>query len=165
MLKAFVVNRSSNDCFNKRRHCVALRQVATMFVLFVCTLKLTAQMPVVTTGFKKENGVTVSTKNNQLTVSWPTSATEKGKLVIDLENAKPLFSSIQLVKGTKVNRLMKNADPAFLLTAGKRDLVSQNGWNIFFDKVPLKPHASYVVKLNKKNAEVSSHGNRTIIKD
>jgi len=135
-----------------------------LVVLLGCFLKTPAQVPVRTTGFSNANGVSVNNKDNKLTVTWPTGAAEKGQLIINLENDKPLFSSIQLLKAAHVSRIVKDADPAFLLTVGKRDLISQNGWNIFFDKVPLKPHQSYLVKLNKQAASVSSNGNRTIIK-
>jgi hypothetical protein len=42
-------------------------------------------------------------------------------------------------------------------------LISQNGWNIFFDKVPLKPHQSYKIDFNKKDIDVKSSGSRTVI--
>ena len=114
-----------------------------------------AQVPVNTSGFSSANGVSVNSKDNKLTVTWPTGAAEKGQLIINLENDKPLFSSIQLVKGLLVSRIVKDADPAFLLTVGKRDLISQNGWNIFFDKVPLKTHQSYLVKLEQEHGRAS----------
>jgi hypothetical protein len=76
---------------------------------------------------------------------------------------KPLFSSIQLSKGGIYQQVIKDVDPQFILTEGKRDLISQNGWNIFFDKVPLKPHHSYKIDFHKKAINVNSKGTRTII--
>ncbi|HEX6428308.1 MAG TPA: hypothetical protein VF008_11505, partial [Niastella sp.] len=39
----------------------------------------------------------------------------------------------------------------------------QNGWNIFFDKVPNKPFTSNRIELNKHAAAVTSIGTRTVI--
>jgi len=89
---------------------------------------------------------------------------ESGKIILNLDNKEPLFNSIEIVQKGITKEIVKNVDPVFLLTVGKRDLISQNGWNIFFDKVPLKPHESFKVNLTKKDAVVSSAGARTIIK-
>ncbi|MEO5681649.1 MAG: hypothetical protein ABIQ88_03355 [Chitinophagaceae bacterium] len=129
----------------------------------ICLIQLRAQPTVNTKGFNNTNGASVLMSGSLLTVSWPAGKEGKGKLVINLDKNKPLFSSIQVIDAAHSSELVKDADPVFLLTVGKRDLVSQNGWNIFFDKVPLKPHRSSVVQLNKKAATVKSKGNRTII--
>lgn len=122
-------------------------------------------MNVNTEQFNKRNGATVNiSKNNILSVKWPAGNKEFGRVVISLEKSSALFKSIQLLKGTTVHELGKEIDPLFWLTIGKRDLVSQNGWNIFFDKVHLKPHQSYKVNLSKNNAAVSTDGSRTIIR-
>lgn len=122
-----------------------------------------AQLTVNTSALNRANGVAATTRGNLLTVSWPAGAATTGRIVFNLAAAAPLFSSMQLVKGKQVSQLLKNADPAFVLTVGKRDLVSQNGWNIFFDKVPLKPHQSYPLLLHKTSASLHSVGNRTVI--
>lgn len=133
--------------------------------LLLCTLFCNAQMTVNTAQFNKKNGATVSiSKNNILSVKWPAGNQAFGRVEISLDKNTALFKSIQLLKGTSVHELAKEVDPLFWLTIGKRDLVSQNGWNIFFDKVHLKPHQSYKVNLNKNNAAVSSDGSRTIIR-
>lgn len=122
-------------------------------------------MQVNTTRFNKKNGTTVTVdKNNLLSVKWPAGNKEYGRIVINLDKNTALFKSIQILKGTTVHELSKEVDPLFWLTIGKRDLVSQNGWNIFFDKVPLKPHRSYKVNMQKTSAAVSSEGSRTIIR-
>ncbi len=102
----------------------------------------------------------ISINNNVLTATWPTGKNESGKLVLDLSKGKPLFKSVQL--GNK--EIASSLDPAFIITIGKRDLVSQNGWNIFFDKVPLKPHESYVVQFEKVSASVRTEGAHTVIR-
>jgi hypothetical protein len=133
-----------------------------VFLLFISVL-CKAQMPVNIDKFNKKSGAKVMVKENILSVKWPAGNKEEGQLVIDLEKDAPLFKSIQLLKGAAVNELAKEVDPMFWLTVGKRDLISQNGWNIFFDKVPLKPHKSYKVDISKTNAAVSSYGSRTVI--
>lgn len=51
-----------------------------------------------------------------------------------------------------------NPDPVFLLTVGMRDLVSQNGWNIFFDKTNKLTNKTYAVNLKKQSAIGASSG-------
>jgi hypothetical protein len=122
------------------------------------------QVPVDLKNFSDSSGARVQVKQNKIVVSWPVGKGERGQLILNLSNDHPLFNSIGLSQGNKIREISKNLDPSFLLTVGKRDLVSQNGWNIFFDKVPNKPFKAYSVKLNKKNAAVNTKGSRTIIK-
>jgi hypothetical protein len=124
---------------------------------------LLGQVPVDVSQFSSRSGATVNTANNQIAVNWPINENKKGNIKINLDNAKPLFESIGLTTGAEVHTVIKNQDPAFILTVGKRDLVSQNGWNIFFDSTPYKPHQAYVVKLDKDGAKVTSNGSRTNI--
>ncbi|RRB06726.1 hypothetical protein [Larkinella rosea] len=123
-----------------------------------------AQMRVNLTGFQKQNGTTVVSQGHNLVVNWPATATEKGKLVINLEKEKPLFNSIQLSQQGAFKEIAKALDPAFVLTVGKRDLISQNGWNIFFDKTNKLPHKSYAVALDKRSASVTTVGTRTVVR-
>lgn len=113
--------------------------------------------------FNAKSGVSVKTGHSDLAVTWPAGEGSKGRMTLNLENSKPLFRSIQLGKNEKYQDIITDADPQFILTEGKRDLISQNGWNIFFDKVPLKPHHSYKVNFNKGNIKVSTSGSRTVI--
>jgi hypothetical protein len=113
--------------------------------------------------FKPETGVSLKQDAATVTVTWPAGTNSNGRMVLNLKNDEPLFSSIELSKGGVYEQVINNVDPQFILTEGKRDLISQNGWNIFFDKVPLKPHHSYKVDLHKKTISVSSHGTRTVI--
>jgi hypothetical protein len=113
--------------------------------------------------FKPAAGVSVKANTSTVTITWPAGTNSNGRLVLNLKNDKPLFSSIQLSKGGIYQQVIKDVDPQFILTEGKRDLISQNGWNIFFDKVPLKPHHSYKIDFHKKAINVNSKGTRTII--
>lgn len=112
----------------------------------------------------KKNGVVVATvKGSELSISWPTSQQQKGIVVISLDNENALLSKLALSDGKTVTSIVEKIDPEFLLTIGKRDLISQNGWNIFFDKVPFKPHSTHRVQIEKKSATVTSVGSRTVI--
>jgi hypothetical protein len=131
---------------------------AIVFIHLVITGK--AQTYLDMSAYNTAGEAKISVNNNVITATWPTGKSETGKLLLDLSKGKPLFKSIQL----NDKEIMSGVDPAFILTIGKRDLVSQNGWNIFFDKVPLKPHESYVVQFAKDSASVRTEGAHTIIR-
>lgn len=133
-----------------------------VFVFFLFT-RLDAQIPVNLENFHTGNGTQIQSNANDLSVTWPAGKKQKAQLVFSLKNNEPLFQQINISGKGKVKTIAKNLDPAFLLTVGKRDLVFQNGWNIFFDKVPLKPFQAYRLALDKTKATVRSNGSRTII--
>lgn len=140
-----------------------MRYYLILFFLITGSCPLWAQVPVNLEKFSRKNGANAISSRQQLTVTWPVAAKQAGRLVLDWEKDRPLFKSIGLSSGNAVKEIITGLDPAFLLTVGKRDLISQNGWNIFFDKVPLKPHQAHKVILEKKKATVRSEGSRTII--
>lgn len=135
-----------------------------LFSLLAADTFTFAQTPVNLAAYSKKSGVNVSSKANILNVTWPAGKAGEGKLVIDLEKGKSLFSKIQLVDKGGVKEIASGLDPAFVLTVGKRDLISQNGWNIFFDKTNKLPHQTHTVQLDKQDAAVISEGSRTIIR-
>ena len=107
---------------------------------------------------------TFYTSNDTLiSVVWSLGNGNAASMTLDLDNKRPLFKSIELTgKGYK-KTIAEKLDPSFILTVGKRDLISQNGWNIFFDKVPNKPHQSYAVEFKKRTAYVTSSGSRITV--
>lgn len=132
-------------------------------IFFICLLyggTLFAQLKVNTTQFDRKNQAALKIDKGILEISWPTGTDGTGKVQFNMEKGQPLFKSIAL--GAKV--VSTELDPAFLLSIGKRDLISQNGWNIFFDKVPLKPFRSYEIQLEKNAFSVLSEGSRTIVR-
>ncbi|WP_207513677.1 hypothetical protein [Longitalea luteola] len=135
--------------------------IAIVFLFFSCTLY--AQVKTSLKDFSNKNGTTAIVKGNILSVSWPAGKNRTGKLNVDLSAQQPLFKSLELQEGTSDHLIASGLDPVFLLTVGKRDLVSQNGWNIFFDKVPNKPFTSNRVELYKHAAAVTTIGTRTVI--
>lgn len=113
--------------------------------------------------FNPKSGVSLKTDHDHVTVTWPAGSNNNGRLVLNLSKDAPLFQSVQLSSNGIYKQIINDVDPQFILTEGKRDLVSQNGWNIFFDKVPSKPHHSYKVDFNKKDVSVSTSGSRTTV--
>jgi hypothetical protein len=130
-------------------------------VFLVTSVSLWGQIPVDLKSFDKKSGVKTSVQENLLSIEWPAGEAGAGKVVLDLRKEKPLISSLQI--GTKDNFkiIADNLEPAVILTVGKRDLISQNGWNIFFDKTAYLPYKSYAVKLDKTNVSVVSSGSQT----
>ena len=123
-----------------------------------------AQIPVDLSGYQKKSGTLVAQTGHDLSVTWPAKAGQQAKLILNLETGKPLLSHVQLSKQGRFSELATNLDPAFVLTVGKRDLVSQNGWNIFFDKTNKLPSKAYAVALTKRTASVKTVGSRTVVR-
>ena len=133
-------------------------------VLLFCGLTHSfAQVPVDLKSFDNRNGTSAQVTGNLLEVVWPTGGNEYGRVEVDLRRTKPLIGSLQI--GTKSNykTIASDLDPAVILTIGKRDLISQNGWNIFFDKTAYLPHETFVVTLGKKDVKVITSGGQTEI--
>lgn len=122
-----------------------------------------AQTPVNLKGYTAKNGAKVSVQRNLVSVRWPAGKELQGEAFVDLNPGMPLLKTLGLISRGKTKEICQDLDPSFLLTVGTRDLVSQNGWNIFFDKVPLKPFKSHLLVLTKKSASVVSEGSRTIL--
>ena len=117
-----------------------------------------AQAKVDLKDYKQANGAVVTQQGQLLDVSWPAGNSLKGRVVLDLAPSHPLFKTISLGR----QQITAGVDPAFVMTIGERDLVSQNGWNIFFDKVPNKPHQTYPLTLKKTAVAVRTEGSRTV---
>lgn len=103
-----------------------------------------------------------------VTIEWPAGWAGRqavtGRMVLDPEPGKPLFRTVGLVEGGRLQESLRLADPVFRLSVGTRDLVSQNGWNIFFDKVPLKPYRTFTVQMEKDSISVRRLGARTLVR-
>jgi len=122
-----------------------------------------AQIKVDVTKYKNNGETKLVINKNLIKINWPAGNKQSGELLIDMETNKPLFRSISLIKNNISKQIAKELDPAFVLTVGKRDLISQNGWNIFFDKTNKKPNTSHAISLTKKGVLVKSIGSRTIL--
>jgi len=139
-------------------------KISLWMLLLFSNMLAQAQVLVDLSEYQKKNGTKVTSTDSRLEVSWPVKQAEKAKLIVNLNQGSPLFTSIQLTRKGEFKEIAAALDPAFVLTVGKRNLISQNGWNIFFDKTNKRPHQSYSVKLNKRAASVRTAGSRTIIR-
>ncbi|QNE40079.1 hypothetical protein F1C16_11150 [Hymenobacter sp. NBH84] len=140
-----------------------MKNSCILFVLFLFTTLAKGQTAVDLTKFSKKNGASASIKGNKVEIDWPAQGTTRGKVILNLTEKTPLFSSLQVSQGKRFQVIATDLQPEFILTIGKRDLISQNGWNIFFDKVPNKPFASHRVGMSNRQVAVRSSGSRTII--
>ncbi len=140
-----------------------MKNLILLLLITVCNTAF-AQIAVDLKNFDKKSNVQVEVKDNMLHVSWPTGVTEIGKIAFDLRSEKPLLSTIQVVENNISHTVSKNLDPAFIVNVGKRDLISQNGWNIFFDKTAYLPYETYTVKVVKSGVKVISSGTHTKIR-
>lgn len=136
--------------------------VLSILVLFCGSVAL-AQVKVDLKKFNPKNEAVISQKAGTLEIKWPAGSGTTGRVVFDLSGSKPLFKQVALNRGSVQKIISADIDPAFLLSIGKRDLLSQNGWNIFFDKVPLKPYKTYPVVFKKGSASVKSVGSHTVV--
>ncbi|MGN7989996.1 hypothetical protein ACTJKC_21815 [Pedobacter sp. 22226] len=113
----------------------------------------------------KNNGATVSSNKKELVLNWPVGDGAFGKMILNLDQAKPLFSSLQLGKKGALKEIAANLDPAFVLRVGKRTLSPESGgWDVFFDRVPTRPYTTNALKFEKGAASVSSNGSQTVVK-
>lgn len=142
-----------------------MKQINLSFLLILlAVLTAGAQVKVDTRQFNAKNEAELQVKGNLIEFKWPSASGQKGNVILDLSANKPLFQKIALSKGGTEKIVSANLDPSFILSIGKRDLLSQNGWNIFFDKVPLKPFKSFPAQLKKNSATIRSEGSRTVIR-
>jgi hypothetical protein len=140
----------------------SMKKGILFLVLFAGTFSR-AQVRVDLSGFNQSGGAKAIVRNQIIDVSWPVGKKERASIFVNLAQGQPLFSSIQLHAPGIRKEIARNLTPSFLLTVGKRDLVSQNGWNIFFDKTNELPSKTYTVDLDTRAASVFSKGSRTIV--
>jgi hypothetical protein len=140
-----------------------MRSSLLLLLAFFITATASAQLKADLKGFNPKNEAVVSQTGNLLELKWPAGNGSTGKLVFDLNASKPLFKLIALTKGSSEKIIAADAEPSFLVSIGKRDLLSQNGWNIFFDKVPLKPYKTYPLEMKKSALSVKSAGSHTVV--
>ncbi|PWS26618.1 hypothetical protein DHW03_17805 [Pedobacter yonginense] len=135
-----------------------------LWLLLVNVQFVYAQVPVDLSRLKK-NGSKIFINKKLITVTWPTGQKTIGKMILDLDQDKPLFNRILLNQNGDFKVVARNLDPAFILRVGKRTLsASSGGWDVFFDKVPSKPYTTNLIKFDKRKASVETNGSRTIIK-
>lgn len=113
--------------------------------------------------FNPKGEAKITSQQQLIEITWPAGDQKVGKVQFDLSPSNPLFKRIALDGKSGFHTISEGLDPAFLLSIGKRDLLSQNGWNIFFDKVPLRPFKTFPIVLEKSAVAVKSVGSRTVL--
>ncbi len=136
----------------------------SFFLFWLIAVTASAQIPLDLSRLAKNSPTTVSRQGDELVLSWPTTGKENARLIVSLAANKPLFSHVQLSKAGRFAEIATDLNPAFVLTIGKRDLISQNGWNIFFDKTNKLPSKAYAVELTRRQASVTTIGSRTVLR-
>lgn len=126
-------------------------------------LLINAQVPVVLPSNPSENSTNIALNKNDLIVTWPLENGNNCQLAINLDKEEPLFRSIAMGRNNHFKAISSNVDPVFILNSGSRTLQADKGWTIFFDKVPNRPYTSHVLNINKREANITKNGNRTII--
>ncbi|SMG52412.1 CehA/McbA family metallohydrolase domain-containing protein [Arenibacter troitsensis] len=126
-------------------------------------LLINAQVPVVLPSNPSENSTNIALNKNDLIVTWPLENGNNCQLAINLDKEEPLFRSIAMGRNNHFKAISSNVDPVFILNSGSRTLQADKGWTIFFDKAPNRPYTSHVLNINKREANITKNGNRTII--
>src|SRR5208282_3884141 len=103
------------------------------------------------------SGVAVQQKDTRLYLRWLMAEGEYGSLVLQLDSKEPLIEELGIA-GTADRPavpLLRAVQPVTFLTVGLRDL-SQQGWDVFFDNPPRRPHETFPAVLTVKNVRVES---------
>src|SRR5690606_15282239 len=132
-------------------------------ILVLHSLLCTAQIPVSLPENPLENQTKFKLEHQALQISWPIAQDKQAEMVLNLSEERPLFKTIGIVDSGNFNIIAKDLNPTCILNVGTRTLKPENGWTIFFDKVPTRPYTSHVLELTKKNIKVIKDGLRTVI--
>jgi hypothetical protein len=110
------------------------------------------------------SGVAVRQDGTRLRVTWPMATGEHGVLVLQLRPDEPLLDELGIAAAADgpATPLLRRVNPVTLLTVGTRDLSAQ-GWNVFFDDPPLRPHETFKAVLDRKRVRVQSQGRRSTV--
>lgn len=119
-------------------------------------------IPVNLSGYQPDSGVSVRQDGTRLQMTWSLMERESGVLVLRLETGQPLIDELGITsKATESTTLVRQVNPVTVLTVGSRDLTQ--GWNVFFDNPPRRPHKTHLAVLQPKTARVNSHGRSTTV--
>ena len=134
------------------------------WILFVMAcLSARAQIAVSLPENSDENETAIALGENEVRLVWPVKNSEECQLVLNLTTGTPLFGSIAMGRNGNLAPMATDVDPVFLLNVGSRTLKPENGWTIFFDKVPERPYTAHVLEFDKREMKISKHGKRTVI--
>ena len=128
-----------------------------------------AQVVVDVVDFKPDKGVSAVVDGESIVLTWPMERSEIGRLTLNLKPASPLISRIEIVTPGKTSLIVKESDPSFLVTIGRRESAPDRPppmsvFNVFFDSPADRPHESFRGMLDLKKLRVTGQGGRATIK-
>lgn len=133
------------------------------FFLSFVVLFAKAQTPVSLPENLDVNTTKVALNDDLLALSWNIADTYGYEMILDLKDENPLFKAINVLREGDAQSIIKNANPEFILNVGKRELKPENGWTVFFDKVPTRPYESHLLTLEKKSVKVTKTASSTVV--
>jgi hypothetical protein len=109
-------------------------------------------------------GVAVRQEGTLLHVRWPIGGGEHGVLSLQLRSDEALIEELGIAATADgpAAPLLRTVRPVTFLTVGIRDL-SKQGWDVFFDNPPRRPHETYPAALEIRSARVQSQGRRASV--
>jgi len=121
------------------------------------------EIPVDQSGYDPSCGVAIRRDGSRLRAVWPIAEGEDGVLVLQLATDQPLVDELAIARtGATETPLLRKIDPSFFLTVGIRDL-SKQGWDVFFDNPPRRPHETFAAVLQRKKVSIRSNRRRATI--
>jgi hypothetical protein len=115
--------------------------------------------------FRPSADMTVERTASGVRLSWKTDGAEFGVLALNLEPGRPLIETLGVSRaGQPVASILRNVNPALLLTVGERDLKNPAGWVAFFDNPPLRAHQTHALVFRKQRVHISGGGARATIR-
>src|ERR1041385_6094089 len=93
-----------------------------LFAMALASLRA-ARVEVDLSQYRSDSGITAAVKNRDaLQITWPTSKTVRGEMMIDLRPDQPLIQSLGLAEGRRPAKVIATKlDPVATLTIGERD--------------------------------------------
>ena len=116
-------------------------------LLSLAVSSASAETPVNLSAYRADSGIEVLAKPNQLSLSWPMTGTESGKLVLDLRPGVPLIESVAIraAANGESRSLLEKVDPVTFVSIGSRESPpdrpkTMSVFNVFFDSPAKRPY-------------------------
>jgi hypothetical protein len=141
-------------------------------LLFVCGLSCSVDLAakeIDRSGYSPDCRIQVTADDSRLIARWPIAAGQEGYLELDLSGRQPLVRELGLTAAgaPATQKLLENADPAFYLTVGSRNVPegkpAWQKWQVFFDSPAQRPHRAFVSQLNPTLVRITGTAERARI--
>jgi len=95
-------------------------------------------------------------------VDWPAGPEIAARATFQLDPERPLIDSLELRHGRRTSPkvIARDLSPFIALTVGTRNLETQAGWTIFFDKVHERPYERHAAELSIARVVATTRGSR-----